>query len=204
MENILQSKGSKNENNNNFNLSIHNSKHIYKPETNQIIHPSSTNKESPIKIICKDNLNKQNDLQYSIKPKKANAINQSNNSYYSRSKSQIQKQIFDIKSEIIQANNVPQNIIRLKNLGNTSYFNSGLQCILNCQFLTNHLINSKYRIESNNMELVCSFRKLLIDIKDNSSFISPHEVLNEFIFEQIPSLTPKELTRIFERFAVTD
>ena len=30
------------------------------------------------------------------------------------------------------------------------------------------------------------------------------EVLNEFIFEQIPSLTPKELTRIFERFAVTD
>ena len=138
------------------------------------------NKESPIKIICKDNLNKQNDLQYSIKPKKANAINQSNNSYYSRSKSQIQKQIFDIKSEIIQANNVPQNIIRLKNLGNTCYFNSGLQCILNCQFLTNDLINSKYRIESNNMELVCSFRKLLIDIKDNSSFISPHEVLNEF------------------------
>lgn len=30
------------------------------------------------------------------------------------------------------------------------------------------------------------------------------EVLNEFIFKQIPSLTPEELTRIFERFAVTD
>ena len=73
-------------------------------------------------------------MQNYINPKRKNAIHQSNNFYCSRSKSQIQKKIIDIKSEIIQANNVAQNIIGLKNLGNTCYFNSSLQCVLNCRF----------------------------------------------------------------------
>ena len=72
------------------------------------------------------------------------------------------------------------NVAGLSNLGNTCYFNSGLQCIIHCKYLSNYFLKENFIKENKQGPLVQSFYQLLINLKQNLSYESPNTVLKEF------------------------
>lgn len=77
------------------------------------------------------------------------------------------------------------NVVGLSNLGNTCYFNSGLQCIIHCKYLANYFLDGYYIKENKTGGLVQSFYELLIRLKQNFSNQSPNTLLKEFRKKEI-------------------
>lgn len=125
------------------------------------------------KIEC-DLCNKSNILMYEIINPKIN----------------FHERYHNIKLDAFQDNNISKNVdfneqdqlnvFGLSNLGNTCYFNSSLQCILNCRYFTNSILNDNNNSNEKKEKLISIFYDLVKKIQLKKNIISPHEVLKEF------------------------